>query len=207
MFRYLTSLLLVSLVTLFCCTNSTQAKYASSSSTQQQLKKHYQEISHPTPNYSRDKVNDVQGIVLHHTAEPTIERSLGVLTSTKKGVGTHVVIDTDGTRYIMCQPEVVTFHAGRSRLAGRENCNEFTVGIEFQGNTLEQPLTHDQILSAIDYMLPLIKKYHIPISNIVTHEMVREAYKRAHPDVRCYGKVDITQAEYKRVMSALRRRL
>ena len=169
--------------------------------------KHYKEVSHPTPNYNKEITNDVKGVILHHTAEPTIERSLGVLTSTKKKVGTHVVIDTDGTRYIMAAPTVVTFHAGFSYLDGREACNEFTIGIEFQGNTLEAPLTQDQIDSGIEYLLPLISKYKIPVKNIVTHEMVRNAYKERHPNKRCSGKVDITQTEYKRFMRCLRSRL
>lgn len=166
----------------------------------QKQKTRYKEISHPTPNINPDKVNDVSGVVLHHTAEPTIERSLGVLTSKEKGVGTHCVIDTDGTRYIMCSPTTVTFHAGRSILNGREWCNDFTIGIEFQGNTLERPLTMDQIKSAIEYLLPIMRKYKVPAQNIVTHEMVRKAYMKRYPKKKCSGKVDITQKEYKRFM-------
>lgn len=155
----------------------------------------------------KDTGSETQGVILHHTAEPTVERSLEVLTSLQKKVGTHVVIDKDGTRYIMCSPETVTYHAGRSILNGKEGCNYFTIGIEFQGNTLEAPLTQDQINSAIEYLKPIIAKYHIPISNIVTHEMVRQAYKRKYPEKRCYGKVDITQKEYARFMKALKAEL
>lgn len=165
---------------------------------------HYKVISHPTPNYDHEKVNEVKGVILHHTAEPTAARSLEVLTSSSRGVGTHVVIDTDGTRYIMCEPTVVTYHAGKSVLNGRDGCNDFTVGIEFQGNTLEKPLTQDQINSAIEYLKPIIAKYNIPLSNIVTHEMVRQAYKRKYPNRKCAGKVDITQTEYHRFMEALK---
>ena len=165
---------------------------------------YFKEIKHPTPNYAKDKVNDVNGVILHHTAEPTIERSLSVLTSRIKKVGTHCVIDIDGTRYIMCEPTVVTYHAGLSYLDGREGCNDFCIGIEFQGNTLEKPLTKNQIESAIEYLLPLIKKYNIPLSHIVTHKMVRDAYKKRHPNKRCSGKVDITQTEYNRFMKALK---
>lgn len=157
----------------------------------------------PTPNYDHNRCNTVEGVILHHTAEPTIERSLEILTSLKKKVGTHCVIDLDGTRYIMCEPEVVTYHAGFSMLNGKEGCNYFTIGIEFQGNTLESPLTQDQIYSAIEYLRPLITKYRIPLNNIVTHEMVRQAYKKRHPHKRCSGKVDITQTEYKRFMKFL----
>ena len=169
-----------------------------------ELKKNYKEVKHPTPNTDPSKKNLVQGVILHHTAEPTVERSLAVLTSRTKKVGTHVVIDTDGTRYIMASPETVTYHAGLSILDGKEGCNYFTIGIEFQGNTLEKPLTKDQIKSAIEYLHPIISKYKIPTENIVTHEMVRQAYKKKYPNKRCSGKVDITQVEYKKFMKALK---
>lgn len=163
----------------------------------------YKEIDYPTPKYEKDVVNDVQGVILHHTAEPTVERSLAILTTRERNVSTHVVIDTDGTRYILAKPERVTYHAGLSILNGRESCNNFTIGIEFQGNTLESPLTENQIYSAIEYIKPIIKKYNIPIENIVTHEMVRTAYKEKYPHKKCSGKIDITQEEYKRFIGVL----
>ena len=166
-------------------------------------KKNYKEVSYPTPNIDASRKNAVEGVILHHTAEPTVEKSLEILTSLKKKVGTHCVIDTDGTRYIMCDPEVVTYHAGFSVLNGKEGCNYFTIGIEFQGNTLVAPLTQDQINSAIEYLKPLLKKYKIPMKNIVTHEMIRNAYKKKYPRKRCSGKVDITQIEYLRFMESL----
>jgi len=160
----------------------------------------YKEVSYPTPNFDAEKVNEVQGVILHHTAEPTVERSLYVLTKGPRQVGTHVVIDTDGTRYVMCEPTTVTYHAGKSLLNGREGCNAFTIGIEFQGNTLEQPLTDNQVYSAIEYLLPIMEKYNVQAKNVVTHEMVRQAYKKKHPKEKCYNKVDITQVEYKKFM-------
>jgi len=164
----------------------------------------FKEISYPTPNYATDRVNEVNGVILHHTAEPTVRRSLEVLTDRQRNVGTHCVIDTDGTRYIMCKPTVVTYHAGYSYLDGREKCNDFCIGIEFQGNTLEKPLTSKQIESAIEYLLPLIEEYKIPIKHIVSHKMVRDAYKKRHPKKRCSGKVDITNKEYNRFMKQLK---
>lgn len=167
-------------------------------------KEYYKEIPYPTPNIDTSKRNTVEGVILHHTAEPTVQRSLDILTNSPRRVGTHCVIDTDGTRYIMCKPEVVTYHAGLSVLNGKEDCNNFTIGIEFQGNTLVAPLTENQMKSAIEYLRPIIKKYNIPYSNIVTHEMIRQAYKKKHPQKRCSGKVDITQTEYKRFMKLLK---
>ena len=164
----------------------------------------FDEKRYPTPNYNRTRKNEVKGIVLHHTGEPTVEESLEILTSPERKVSSHVVIDTDGTRYVMADPTVVTYHAGLSILHGMEHCNYCTIGIEFQGNTLEKPLTGDQIASAIEYMLPIIEEYDIPLDNIVTHEMVRNAYRAQYPDKRCDIKVDITPAEYSHFMQALR---
>ena len=166
--------------------------------------KTYREIVYPTQNYDREKVNEVRGVVLHHTALPTIERSLEVLTTPINKVGTHCLIDTDGTRYILCDPEIVTFHAGKSVLNDREKCNEFTIGVEFQGNTLEEPLTDNQICSAIQYLLPVIDRYHISLDSIVTHEMIRDNYMLKYPEKRTKNKIDITSWEYRRVMKALR---
>ena len=92
-------------------------------------------------------------------------------------------------------------------LDGKEGCNKFCIGIEFQGNTLEKPLTEDQIKSAIEYLLPLIKKYKIPVSHIVSHKFVRDAYKKKYPNKRCSGKVDITDTEYKKFMKRLKAKL
>lgn len=163
----------------------------------------YEEKRYPTPNFDKNRVNSVYGVILHHTAEPTVEKSLEILSSPEKKVGTHVVIDTDGTRYVMAEPNVVTYHAGYSIINGREGCNYCTIGIEFQGNTLIAPLTDDQIDSGIEYLLPIIEKYKVSLENIVTHEMVRNAYKNKYPNKRCSGKVDITKEQYSRFMKRL----
>ena len=165
---------------------------------------HYKVVNYPTPNYDPDSINKVWGVILHHTAEPTVESALRILSSAEKKVGTHVVIDTDGTRYVMADPTVVVYHAGYSILNGVEGCNYFTIGIEFQGNTLKAPLSHEQIESGIEYLIPIIRSFNISMDNIVTHQMVRTSYKEKHPETRCKGKVDITQVEYHRFMNRLR---
>lgn len=167
----------------------------------------YKDISHPTPNTSSG-INLVQGVVLHHTACSTINSALNVLCSPKSGVSCHVLIDRDGTRYILAAPDKITHHAGYSMLNGKDGCNRFTIGIEFQGNTCTQPLTNDQIKSAILYLLPIIKQNKIPLKNIVTHEQVRNNWLKAHPDLHNVpAKCDITPTEYNRFITALESRL
>lgn len=166
--------------------------------------KHYEEIDCPTPNIGQGQ-NEVCGIVLHHTAGKSLADDLGYLTNEETEVSCHVLIARNGTRYILAQPEQITWHAGRSALHGRIGANKFTIGIEFQGNTLKNRLTKRQILSAIEYILPIVEHYHIPIDNIVTHEMVRNEWIELQQDTTCAMKCDITQREYKRFMKEYRK--
>lgn len=158
-----------------------------------------------TPNVYPGK-NSVKAIVLHHTATPSTEVSLQLMADPKPGgkVSCHVVIAPDGTRYVLAPPTARTWHAGYSRLNGREWCNNFTVGIEFQGNTLEHPLTEEQIRSAIEYCRPIMKKYKLTKKDIVTHQQIRDEYIKAHPGKKIPSKGDITPEEYQRFLSALR---
>ena len=171
----------------------------------------YREVIQNTPNIALDKINTVEGVILHHTASRNARNAVGRLRASGSNVSSHVVIDTDGTRYVLASPDKVTWHAGKSLMNGRENCNDFTIGIEFQGNTSERypnpgdSLTPDQISSGIEYLLPIIKQYNIPLENIVTHEQVRAAYLNANPnDSITKTKEDISPREYARFMKALK---
>lgn len=156
-----------------------------------------------TPNITPGR-NKVQGVILHHTA-CRWQTAVGKLISPKSKTSTHVVIAMDGTRYVLAPPTAITWHAGRSWMNGKSNCNRFTIGIEFEGNTCILPLTDAQINSAIEYLLPIIKKYHIPLRNIRTHQQVREAWNKRFPKRKTWTKVDITDKEYKRFMKELRK--
>lgn len=154
--------------------------------------------------------NKVKGVVLHHTAA-SLQGSIDVFTGKRaKKASSHVIIDTDGTRYVFAPPTAITWHSGRAVLNGKSDrynsVNGFTIGIEFQGNTLSGPLTDAQINSAIEYLLPIIRKYHIPLRNITTHKRVRDAWNKKYPKNRAAVKQDITEKEYDRFMKALRKK-
>jgi N-acetyl-anhydromuramyl-L-alanine amidase AmpD len=81
----------------------------------------------------------------------------------------------------------------------RLNVNDFMLGIEFQGDTGKRPLTDQQIQSAVEYLKPIILKYRIPLSSIVTHENVRDAYNEyatKNGMKKADRKVDINYANY-----------
>lgn len=166
--------------------------------------KYWETCQFHTPNMHEGK-NEMKAVVLHHTASKgTAEMVARELCKPNRGASCHVVIDTDGTRYVLANPEEIPFHAGYSKLGNRFRVNTFSLGIEFHGNTLERPLTNEQIESAVEYLRPIIKQYRIPAKNIVTHQMVRDAYMKAVPgNKKVHPKVDITPIEYDRVLNAL----
>jgi len=138
-------------------------------------------------------VNEDKGVVLHHTAY--MENSLdGVKKrfTTPNGNSAHVVIGYNGARQIYAKPEQVTFHAGESSFNGRNNVNDFMMGVEFQGDTNKKPLTQNQINSFIEYIKPTLIKHNIPIENIVSHSQIAPGRKN-----------DISANEYKRIISTL----
>lgn len=158
-----------------------------------------------TPNINPG-TNSVEGIVLHHTASLNISHVLQGFCTKGTQRSSHVVIAKDGTRYVLAPPTARTQHAGASLMNGREDCNRFTIGIEFDGNTCMQPLTNEQIHSAIEYIRPIMRKYHISVNDIVTHASIRTAWLKKHSkntkDVK--PKVDISDKEYNRFIDSLK---
>ena len=51
------------------------------------------------------------------------------------------------------------------------------------------------------------KAAEIPVSHVVSHKFVRDAYKKKYPNKRCSGKLDITDTEYKKLMKRLKAKL
>ena len=156
----------------------------------------------------------------------------------------HVAIGYNGERIQFANPTQVAYHAGQSMFNGKPNANDFMLGIEFQGRSDQKPLTDEQINSAIEWMTPIIRKYNIPLQNLTTHKRIRDEYnlhqrqnliKKYHipeselpsslsmtaeykkvldkynvaqADRPTWGKdVDIVESEYARLMEAIKKRL
>lgn len=165
-------------------------------------KKGFNVYDMPTKKVSPGR-NRVEGIILHHTVAYGCEIDLSYDLSQR--ISAHVVIGSNGARYVLAPPTAITWHAGESYMNGKRYCNSFTIGIEFEGNTCKYPLTEKQISSAIEYLLPIIRKYHIPLCNITTHKRVRDAWNKRFPKQKAEAKVDITDKEYRHFMKELKK--
>lgn len=156
--------------------------------------------------------NEQRGVVLHHTAfmEDDLTGVLNHLTNPRTEASAHVVIGFDGTRKVLATPDKVTFHAGQSVHNGRENVNDFMIGIEFQGDTNRRDLTPQQIESAIEYLEPIIRENNIRLEDIVTHQNVRDMYNDYAKRVgqrEAPTKPDINERNYMLILQALLKRI
>jgi hypothetical protein len=140
--------------------------------------------------------NEVKNIVLHHTAYEDVKNNEGQVRTQYMTPGkssSHVVIEEDGKRTVYASPEQVTFHAGESEWNGRKDVNDFSIGVEFQGNTVNTPLTEAQIKSFIEYYSPIATKYNLSLKDVISHQMIS-------PD----RKPDVTAKEYQRILKYMK---
>lgn len=135
--------------------------------------------------------NEIKNIVLHHTAYmgPNSEKEVTKQYMTPGQNSSHIVIQENGKRSVYASPEQVTFHAGESEWNKRKDVNDFSIGVEFQGDTNKKPLTQAQVESFVEYYAPLAKKYNLSLKDIITHQMVAPGRKP-----------DISEKEYARIL-------
>jgi hypothetical protein len=185
----------------------------------------YKDAFMKTPNIRTEKdesfkkghslTNEQKAIVLHHTGYTDTARDNDVSWAMrgvdaqfrKPGESSHVVIDFNGNRYNYANPNQVTFHAGKSSMNNKNDVNDFGVGVEFQGDTDQRPLTKEQIESFIEYAAPIIKKNKIPINNVITHKQIRKNYiDKNLNDKDVQSKPDVNDKEYSKIIQALKKK-
>ena len=71
-------------------------------------------------------------------------------------VSAHILIERNGSLIQFVPFNKCAWHAGQSNYAGRDRCNEFSIGIELKGSIKEE-FTNDQY-SVLNDLLELLKK-------------------------------------------------
>ncbi|HSW06128.1 1,6-anhydro-N-acetylmuramyl-L-alanine amidase AmpD [Aquabacterium sp.] len=89
-------------------------------------------------------------------------------------VSAHFVIRRDGELVQYVSTERRAWHAGRSQWGGRDNCNDFSIGIELEG--LEGGLFEPAQYSVLVTLLRALRRQH-PITQVVGHEHVAPGRK------------------------------
>ena len=89
-------------------------------------------------------------------------------------VSAHFVVRRDGVllQFVSCDRRA--WHAGRSQWRGRENCNDFSIGIELEG--LEGGVFTDAQYATLEMLLPALARRY-PLQSVAGHEHVAPGRK------------------------------
>lgn len=138
-----------------------------------------------SPNHRKSPQNTCEGLVFHHCGgwakdgNPNMGTLSHVLNPTAKA-SYHCLIAWDGTRTILVPDEHQAFHAGVSSWRGRSNCNAFTMGVAFGGDTVSgarRPgnnpmLTDIEIESFLEWFQPRQAKYGWKEKDLTLHRII-----------------------------------
>ena len=155
--------------------------------------RYYQQTNRHTPNISPGRNITPSHIILHHTSGAYAGSVSWCMDPISK-VSYHCIVARNGKRTVLALPNQRTWHAGVSSWQGRRDANSFAIGLAWEGDTYQTPLSEDAILSAVEYLLPIIEDYDIPLKNILRHE-----------DIAPGRKDDCSPAAQSALLSALRK--
>lgn len=122
---------------------------------------------HASPNHNERRA---QLIVLHHTQQDSVERSLRTLsTHNSQGqVSAHYLIGEDGRIYQLVAEDRRAWHAGAGRWGDISDLNSASIGIEIDNDGVE-PFSEAQIQSLLTLLADITRRLSIPRYMIVAH--------------------------------------
>jgi len=139
-------------------------------------------------------------IVLHHTSgnyEGSIDWTSRIHDDKGKRLyaSYHCIIARDGRRTITNLDDNRAYHAGSSSFKGKSSLNGWSLGVAFERDTNTEPLQDAAIESALEYILPRMRKWNITPDWVTDHRTVAPGRKN-----------DLAPKEYDKFMNILRAR-
>lgn len=126
-----------------------------------------------TTNFGLRKPNYV---VLHHTAQESVEHTLRTFTLPRTQVSAHYVISEDGIIHQMLNDHYRAWHAGVGKWGNNTDINSSSIGIELD-NKGSEPFSEAQIVSLLELLDVLKERYDIPTANFLGHSDIAPARK------------------------------
>jgi N-acetylmuramoyl-L-alanine amidase len=118
-----------------------------------------------TTNFNMRRPNYV---VIHHTAQNSVEQTLKTFTMPRTNVSAHYVIGRDGEIYHMLNDYFRAWHGGTGKWGNNTDLNSSSIGIELDNNGSE-PFPEAQINSLLDILAILKERHRIPAANFIGH--------------------------------------
>ena len=119
----------------------------------------------------RNKERDVRKsttLIVLHTTEAPAKSSLNKLS--ERGEAHYCVVE-DGTVYRIVDRDREAFHAGRSMWNGKEDCDEYSIGIEVVGHH-DKAVTLQQLAALRELVARLKRMYNITDGRVVCHSHI-----------------------------------
>ena len=126
-----------------------------------------------TTNFNLRKPNYV---VIHHTAQNSVDHTLKTFTLKRTSVSSHYVIGDNGEVYHMLNDYYRGWHAGAGKWGNDTDLNSSSIGIELDNNGYE-PFSEAQISSLIDLLGVLKERHGIPTANFIGHSDIAPTRK------------------------------
>ena len=115
---------------------------------------------------------EIDTVVLHYTGMKTVDEALVRLCDPESQVSAHYLIQESGEIIPLVPEEKRAWHAGESAWRGRQNVNDFSIGIELVNPGHEygyRPFSEAQMDSLIRLLEELFYRHPIEVRNVVGH--------------------------------------
>ncbi|MBW1654783.1 N-acetylmuramoyl-L-alanine amidase [Flavobacterium quisquiliarum] len=116
-------------------------------------------------------------VIIHHTAQDSLQQTINTFTKTKTQVSAHYVISENGKVVQMLNDYLRAWHAGNSTWGKVTDLNSCSIGIELDNNGFK-PFTEAQISSLVALLTKLKKDYNIPTQNFIGHADIAPGRKQ-----------------------------
>lgn len=108
-------------------------------------------------------------VMIHHTAQTSVEQTVRTFHNEKVGVSSHYVIGRDGKIIQMVNDYYRAHHAGAGKWGNDTDLNSSSIGIELDNNGTTDPWPDIQIQGLIQLLSYLKETYKIPQANFIGH--------------------------------------
>lgn len=116
-------------------------------------------------------------IILHHTAQDSLQQTVKTFTKIETQVSAHYVISDNGKVVHMLNDYLRAWHAGTGSWGRNTDINSTSIGIELDNNGTE-PFSELQMNSLLALLTKLKKDYNIPAQNIIGHSDIAPTRKK-----------------------------
>lgn len=107
-------------------------------------------------------------IVLHHTGQENVEKTLRTFALEHTQVSAHYLVGKDGKIYQLLNDYLRAWHAGNGRWGNITDLNSISLGVELDNNGFE-PYSEPQLENLMVLLDTLTANYKIPRENIIGH--------------------------------------